>query len=137
MAKAKDVFVCIGKMAAKKSELDPKGAMSSVMSKTATRVVSKAKGVTSKSADKQGYEISGTLADLSKTEKGNKFTISCKISLVIAELPKKKIVAAGESSASLQGSAKNSARDVEACVVAVTEHATQDALKKILTLAKK
>lgn len=135
MADKQDIYVCVGKMSAKKNALDPKNEMTKVMTKTATRVVSKAKGVTTKT-QQHGYDISATLTDLTQTEKSGKMTVACAVSILAAELPKKKIIATGNSKASIATTEKRLKADMEACVEAVMESVTADMIAKLLKLKR-
>lgn len=70
-----------------------------------------------------GFYIDGTLNTVTVNKSGNSATVTCKVSVLLAEFPSKNIIAPGSGQANVQGG--NSARDIELgtsdCVQAVIE----------------
>ncbi len=70
-----------------------------------------------------GFYIDGTLNSVTVNKSGNNATVTCKVSVLLAEFPSRNIIAPGSGQANVQGGA--SARDIELgtsdCVQAVIE----------------
>jgi len=131
------IYVNVGAMAAEAKKAEPVAAMKALMRKTTVTML------TRKSADLQqtwitgktptapqlqakgvkGFQVDGTVNELTVKTKGSTATVSCKVSMLIATFPSPSIFAVLTGGAAVQGS--NDARDIEAaktdCVAAVVE----------------
>lgn len=136
-AAAGGIFVDVGLMAAVPKVAEPAAAMKALMRKTTQTVL------TRKAADMQqswptgkaptkpqldakgvkGFQVDGTVNEVSVKQKGSTATVSCKVSMLIASFPDPSIFAVLSGGAAVQGS--NDPRDIELgktdCVAAVVE----------------
>jgi hypothetical protein len=134
---AAGVYVNVGPLSAKTgSPNDPK--YRAAMEKTAKSTFAKSQsswtqtwagnGVPTKAQLQQkkfaGFYIDGTLGTLTVTKSGNTATISCKVSMLLADFPDKALIGMPSGSANVQGGA--SQRDIDLsindCVEGVIEN---------------
>jgi hypothetical protein len=141
-SKAKsDAYLKVEKMRSDKTEADPKLQKDApdIMAKAAREAIASAKGITTvepKEDGAKGYTISGNLTKLTKETKGNDDIYSCVVSMVLAEWPTDKILAAkleGKTKVSAQAGAseKRARKDAEACIAGATQGAVETAIKWI------
>ncbi len=131
------IFVDVGLMAAVPKLAEPVDAMKALMRKTTQTVLTRKAGdmmqtwSTGKTPTKpqleakgvKGFQVDGTVNEVSVKQKGSTATVSCKVSMLIASFPNPSIFAVLSGGAAVQGS--NDPRDIELgkvdCVAAVVE----------------
>ena len=134
---ASGLYVDVGLMAAEAVKAEPVAAMKALMRKTTQTVLTR-KGpdmqqtwITGKTPTKpqldakgvKGFQVDGTVNEVTVKTKGSTATVSCKVSMLIATYPPASIFAVLTGGAAVQGS--NDPKDIELaktdCVSAVVE----------------
>lgn len=131
------IYVDIGAMAAEAGKAEPTATLKALMRKTTVSIMgSKAKDMqltwpTGKTPTQaqltakgvKGFQLDGTVNEVTVKTKGSSATVSCKISMLIATFPPPSIFAVLSGTAAVQGS--NDPRDIELaktdCVAALVE----------------
>lgn len=135
MAKNPDIYIEIGKMGVKKSDLDAKiTTLPKVMTKAATEFFKKTSGFTLKKDPKSTaaeFMISGNVVSLKKETKGKQELLMCKVNFALTRLPGKKLVPGlieGIGGTSLSKDIKG---DAEFAVATATKEAAKTAIEQI------
>jgi uncharacterized protein YifN (PemK superfamily) len=139
MRKEDDIYVRMGKIAAKKLEIDPRDGRKPLTEKLITQAVEKAanavlrkhksKGITTtepKDRKASGYELEFTLNSIAKAGKGQKADYKCDMTVVVGTWKKNK------PRAKVKMGAKMTPNRIVAGLEAVTEAATKNALSVIV-----
>ena len=130
-----DIYVEVGSMAVKKSDLDVKtNKLPSVMTKATTEFFKKQSGFTIKKPSgkpKSGFKVSGNVVSLKKETKGKQELIMCTVSFALSELPRDKLVPGKLEGIGGVSVGKDIQGDAEFAVATATKEAAKMAAKQI------
>ena len=141
MPPKQDIYVEVGSMAVKKSELDEKiNTLPAVMTKATTAYFKKQSGFTIKKPsgkDNEGYKVSGNVISLKKQKKGKQELLMCTVSFVLSELPKDKLIPGKQEGIGGTSLGKDIKGDAEFAVETATKEACKTTQKQIEHAMKK
>ena len=141
MANNPDIYIEIGSMAVKKSDLKQKiSTLPKVMTKATAEFFKKQKGFTTtkpSGSSVTGYKVSGNVITLKKQKKGQRELLMCTVSFALSILPGDKLIAGKQEGVGGTNLTNDLKDDAEFAVATATKEAAKTTVKQIEAANKK